>query len=255
MHKARSRNPDERFSDRVENYIRFRPGYPEQIVALIERETALAPGALIADIGSGTGISSELFIRAGHRVAAVEPNKAMRAAAERQLASSPGFRSVDGSAQATTLETASVDLIIAAQAFHWFDTPETRAEFSRILKPGGMIALIWNERKTDSTPFLVDYESLLLRFGMDYSEVRHENIGAESLGHFFIGPFSAHVFPNRQQFGFEALKGRMLSSSYVPTEGHPDYEPMIAELRGIFDRHQVSGNVDFLYDTRVYIGH
>ena len=254
MRATPKRKPDERFSDRVENYIRFRPGYPREIIPLIEMEAALKPGARIADIGSGTGISSEMFLRAGYQVTCVEPNRAMREAAERLLADYPGFRSVDGSAQSTTLEDGCIDLIVAAQAFHWFDTPETRAEFSRILKPGGRIALIWNERKLDGTPFLRDYENLLLRFGMDYSDVRHENIGAESLGRFFIGDYSLHTFPNHQEFDFESLKGRMLSSSYVPSAGHPDHEPMIAELRGIHERHQVSGKVDFEYDTRVYLG-
>ena len=154
---------EQRFSDRVENYVRYRPSYPQEIIPLLQRETGLIPQHVIADVGSGTGISAELFLRAGSVVHAVEPNREMRAAAERLLAHFPNFHSVDGTAQATTLPDHGVDFIVAAQAFHWFNTPETRAEFSRILKPGGHIVLIWNERRLDSTPFLQAFEQLLLR--------------------------------------------------------------------------------------------
>lgn len=250
-----SRDAADRFTERVEDYRRYRPGYPVELIGWIHRETGLDARARVADIGSGTGISSALFLKAGHPVAGVEPNAAMRRAAELWLAGFPGFRSVDGRAQATTLPSAEVDLIVAAQAFHWFDTAETRAEFSRILKPGGWIALIWNERITSATPFLRDYENLLLRFGTDYSEVRHENTGADSLGRFFIGERKETAFPNRQELDFEGLRGRLLSCSYVPLAGHPDHEPMIAELRRVFDRHQTAGRVAFDYVTRVYLGH
>ena len=246
--------PQERFSDRVENYVRYRPGYPPGIPDLLRREAGLTPLSVIADIGSGTGISTQLFLTEGCTVYGVEPNHGMRQAAERLLAGWPRFHSVNGTAQATTLAGESVDLIVAAQAFHWFNTPETRAEFTRILKPGGPIVLIWNERQTEATPFLRDYEQLLLRFATDYATVRHENIDAAALEQFFAGPYSAHTFLNEQRFDFPALQGRLLSSSYAPAAGHPQHEPMIAELRRIFDLHQTNGEVCFLYDTRVYIG-
>ncbi len=250
-----NRPPEERFSDRVENYIRYRPRYPWEIIPLLERETGLSPHAAIADIGSGTGISSEMFLQAGYQVTGVEPNRPMREAAERLLAGYPAFRSVDGSAQATTLADDSIDLVVAAQAFHWFDTPETRTEFDRILKPGGHVALIWNERKTDATPFLREYENLLLHFGTDYAEIRHENIGPASLARFFPGGYSVHSFPNYQKFDFDSLKGRLLSSSYTPAAGHPAHEPMLAELRHIHELHQTGGEVVIEYDTKIYLGH
>ncbi len=250
-----SKPPEERFSDRVENYLRYRPRYPREIIPLLERETGLTPDAAIADIGSGTGISSEMFLQAGYHVTGVEPNRAMREAAERLLAGYPAFRSVNGSAQATTLAPGSIDLVAAAQAFHWFDTPETRIEFDRILKPGGHVALIWNERRTDATPFLRDYENLLLRFGTDYAEVRHENIGPVSLARFFPDGHSVHSLPNFQEFDFDSLKGRLLSCSYAPAAGHPAHEPMLAELRRIHDLYQTGGKVVFEYDTKLYLGH
>jgi SAM-dependent methyltransferase len=247
-------SPEQRFSNRVENYIRYRPSYPPGLIHLLESEAKLTPECVIADIGSGTGIFSELLLKAGYQVDGIEPNQAMREAAEKLLAGYPGFRSVSASAQATTLPDASVDLIVSAQAFHWFDTPEVRAEFRRILKPEGKIALIWNERHLDTTPFLRDYESLLQRFATDYAVIRHENVGPESLNLLFPGGYTAHVFPNSQAFDFEGLKGRLLSSSYTPAQGQPGHELMLEELRRLFDECQQDGQVSIDYDARVYLG-
>jgi SAM-dependent methyltransferase len=250
-----SRAPEKRFSDRVENYVHFRPRYPDEVIAMLKSDAGLAPEAVIADVGSGTGISTEPFLRVGCTVFGVEPNREMREAAEKFLAGYPAFHSVNGTAGATTLEACTVDIVVAAQAFHWFNTAGTRAEFSRILKPDGQVVLMWNERKLDATPFLRDYEKLLLRFGTDYSAVRHENIGGAELRRFFIGGrFRNHTFANQQQFDFDGLKGRLLSSSYAPPAGEPGHEVMMAELRRLFDAHEVDGRVTFEYDTRVYLG-
>lgn len=246
--------PEQRFSDRVENYVRYRPSYPQEIIPLLQREAGLIPQNVIADVGSGTGISAELFLRVGNAVYAVEPNREMREAAERLLAHFPNFHSVSTSAQATTLAEHSVDFIVAAQAFHWFNTPETRAEFTRILKPGGHIVLIWNERRLDSTPFLQAFEQLLLKFGTDYTKVRHENVNTAALYTFFSGPYDTHTFAYEQRFDFEGLKGRLLSCSYAPAEGQPRHDEMIAELRRIFEVYQESGQVCFEYDTRLHLG-
>lgn len=247
--------PEQRFSDRVENYVRYRPSYPPEIIPLLQREARLIPQHVIADVGSGTGISAELFLRAGHAVYAVEPNREMREAAEKMLAHFPNFHSVNASAQTTTLADHSVDFVVAAQAFHWFNTPETRAEFTRILKPDGYVVLIWNERRLNSTPFLQAFEQLLITFGTDYTKVRHENVNTAALGAFFRGDYATHTFAYEQRFDFEGLKGRLLSSSYAPDEGQPRHEEMIAELRRIFDVYQESGQVCFEYDTRVHVGH
>jgi SAM-dependent methyltransferase len=248
------RDPRDRFSDRVEDYVRYRPGYPVEAIEFVIRETGLTPGAVIADIGSGTGISAAMFLGQGYQVYAVEPNDPMREAAERLLPEHEDFHSVRGSAENTTLAEDSVELIVAAQAFHWFDTPETRAEFSRILKPAGRIALIWNERLTASTPFLRDYEQLLLRYGTDYAKVRHENVDHEAISRFFRGGWQQTTYPNSQSFDFEGLQGRLLSCSYAPPEGLPEHAPMLVELGRIFDLHQSGGRVRFDYDTRVYLG-
>lgn len=244
----------QRFSDRVENYVRYRPGYPSDVVDLLVRQARLTPATRVADIGSGTGISAEMFLKAGVPVTGVEPNAPMREAAERLLAGYPCFTSVDGTAQATTLPDGSVDLILAAQAFHWFAGAETRSEFSRILKPGGLVALLWNVRQVDTTPFLRDYEALLLEYGTDYNTVRHETIDSRVLGGFFTAGHTLHTFPNRQVFDYGSLRGRLLSSSYAPAPGMPRHEEMIAELERIFALHQQGGTVGIDYTTEVYLG-
>lgn len=245
-------DPTRRFSDRVADYVRYRPGYPEEVVEALAREAGLAPGSAVADVGSGTGISAALFLRFGCTVFGVEPNREMRLAAERQLASFPRFRSVDGTAEATGLPDASVDLVVAAQAFHWFHPEPTRREFARVLRPGGRVALLWNTRLTDASPFLRAYEDLLHRFGTDYGQVDHRRVDAAALREFFGGDFRSLSFPNEQRFDLAGAKGRLLSSSYAPPPGHPDHEPMLRELERIFAEHQEDGRVRFEYDTELH---
>lgn len=248
-------NAKDRFSNRVADYVRYRPGYPAGMLDILRGCAGLHTGAQVADIGSGTGISAAALLEAGCEVFAVEPNAGMRRAAEEQLAGNPLFHSIAAPAEATTLPDHSMDLVFAAQAFHWFDVPKARAEFSRILKPGGHIALVWNVRQTDSTPFLRDYEALLKTYATDYAQVRHENVNEAVLREFFApGSYQKHVLPNAQHFDLEGLQGRLLSSSYAPAEGQPGHEEMLAELRRIFDAHQKEGGVDLLYDTEIHVG-
>ena len=171
-------NATNRFSARVDNYIRYRPGYPPQVLETLRKECGLTPIDVIADIASGTGIWTRMLVENGNPVYAVEPNLDMREAGERLLAGFPKLSSVDGTAEATTLPDASVDFVTAAQAAHWFDRMRARQEFSRILRPGGWLVLLWNEREVDTTPFLRDYEQLLLTYGTDYQQVRQERTTA-----------------------------------------------------------------------------
>lgn len=248
-------DPTQRFSDRVADYVRWRPSYPAGVIGTLRKAGLLRPEAVVADIGSGTGIFSALLLPHGARVLAVEPNAAMRAAAEEQLGAQKNFTSVAGTAEATTLPDKSVDLVVAAQAFHWFDGPRTRREFARILRPGGRVALVWNERLTDTTPFLAEYEALLHRRATDYAKVNHANLDAQDLGEFFgPGGFVLETFDYQQNFDLAGLTGRLLSSSYAPAAGQPGHEEMLRELREIFDRRQESGRVTFLYQTKLYCG-
>jgi SAM-dependent methyltransferase len=247
-------NATSRFSDRVENYVRYRPGYPPESLQVLRDECGLAPNHVVADIASGTGIWTRMLLENGNPVFGVEPNAEMRQAGERLLASFRKFTSVAGTAEATTLTDGSIEFVTAAQAAHWFDRERSRREFARILKPDGWLMLLWNERLTDSTPFLRDYEQLLLTYGTDYEDVRHEKT-TDAVNEFFDPvPFEARVFDMRQEFDYSGIEGRLLSSSYAPGPEHPNYAPMLQELRRIFDAYAVAGRATFDYKTRVYFG-
>ncbi len=244
----------ERFSNRVENYVKYRPTYPTEILNLFRDEMNLQNDSIIADIGSGTGISAKLFLENGCRVFGVEPNAAMREAAENFLQDFPNFKSINGTSENTNLHNVSVDFVIAAQAFHWFDSAKTRNEFKRILRGKGFAALMWNERQLDSTAFLRDYERLLIKFGTDYETVRHENITKETLQDFFQTDFEQKTFSNGQTVDFNGLKGRMLSSSYMPTAENPRFSQMLENLETLFAQHGENGKIEILYDTNIFYG-
>jgi SAM-dependent methyltransferase len=242
----------QRFSSRVQDYVRYRPTYPKEVIEVLERDCGLTRDSVISDIASGTGIFTKLLLEHGNQVFGVEPNAEMRRAGEEFLKAFPKFTSINGTAEATTLPSASVDFVTAAQAGHWFDIPKAREEFARILKPNGWLVLVWNERKTDSTPFLRDYEQLLLKYGTDYEQVRHEHT---VVGNYFDpARFGERNFEIRQEFDYEGAKGRLLSSSYAPGPEHRNYAPMLRDLRRIFDKHEEDGRVFFEYITRLYYG-
>ena len=247
-------NATSRFSDRVENYVRYRPGYPAEALQALRSECGLMRQHVVADLASGTGIWTRMLLENGNTVCGVEPNAEMRQAGERLLAEFPKFTSVAGKAEASTLPDASVDFVTAAQAAHWFDRERARREFVRILKPSGWLVLLWNERLTDSTPFLRAYEKLLLNFGTDYEEVRHERT-TDAVNEFFDPvPYRELVFPARQEFDYPGLEGRLLSSSYAPGPDHPKHAAMLRELRRVFEANAIQGRVAFDYKTRVYFG-
>jgi SAM-dependent methyltransferase len=247
-------DPTQRFSSRVQDYVRFRPGYPPAVIDLLKTECGLISGAVVADVASGTGLFTRMLLENGNRVFGVEPNAEMRKAGETFLRAYPNFVSLAGTAEATTLADQSVDLVTAAQAAHWFDRPKTRREFVRILKPSAWVALLWNERRVDSTSFLRGFEQLLLRYGTDYQTVRHVRTTQAIETFFEPSPFQMQKFDYRQDFDYPALQGRLLSSSYTPQPGDPTYEPMLDELRRLFDEHQLAGHVAFEYNTLVYYG-
>src|SRR4051812_34197437 len=142
-----------RFSSRVNAYMRTRPDYPAEILDTLKQDCGLTESSVIADIGSGTGILSRMFLSNGNTVYGVEPNREMREAGEKLLSPAyPQYQSIAATAETTSLPNASVDFVTAGQAFHWFDRGKCRVEFARILRPHGWVALVWNERLTDSTP-------------------------------------------------------------------------------------------------------
>lgn len=245
-----------RFSDRVDDYVRYRPDYPPALIEWLQREQGVDAAWRVADVGAGTGISSKMFLDAGYRVTAVEPNAPMRAAAERWLQAYENFDAVDGKADATGLPDASVDLVTVAQAFHWFDQETTRREFARILRPRGLAAIWWNSRRLTGTRFLEGYEALLQQFGTDYASVAERYADDERMRAWFGAGFRGSArFEHAQRLDFEALRGRLMSSSYAPQAGHPQHEPMLRALRELFDSCAEQGTVSFDYDTRIFAGH
>jgi SAM-dependent methyltransferase len=245
--------PTDRFTNRAEHYHRHRPRYPDLILETIRRETGLEPQHIVADIGSGTGISSEIFLRNGNAVFAVEPNDDMRLQAERELSTYAGFRSVNGRAESTTLSAQSVDLIVCGQAFHWFDAASAKSEFSRILKADGWLALFWNLRRRTGG-FNAAFEALVHKYGADYrgtGGVRNRGALVKQL---FSRDYSEWTFANRQQFDCAGLEGRLFSCSYLPLPSDSNHEPMIRDLRALFGEFQVSGRVSMEYDTHLSLG-
>ena len=249
-------DPTGRFSSRVENYLRYRPGYPQEVLDLLRERCDLTRDAEIADVGSGTGALARMFLENGNRVYGVEPNDEMRRAGERLLAGFLRFTSVGATAEGTTLPDRGMDFVTAGQAFHWFDPGPARREFGRILRPNGLVALVWNARRTEETGFSGAYERVLQTHGTDYAEVNHGRRGSleEVRGFFAPMPVEEWSFENAQRLDLDGLKGRVLSSSYVPAEGEAGCAEMLAEIEGVFWRYQEGDTVTVRYDTRVYVG-
>jgi SAM-dependent methyltransferase len=244
--------PTERFSARADHYRRYRPGYPPASIDLLATQCGLSAGAVVADVGSGTGILSEQLLGRGARVIGIEPNDRMRTAAEARLAAEPRFRSVAATAEVTTLPQESVDLWVAAQAFHWFDAPRTHTEALRVLRAGGFAALLWNERPPEPGAFLEEYEALLRRHAAEYTAIVARRVDEASMREFLGAAMQVARFPNQQLLDYAGLEGRLMSSSYAPAPGHPEHEPMLAGLRALFDRYSEGGEIVFPYETRVY---
>jgi ubiquinone/menaquinone biosynthesis C-methylase UbiE len=244
-----SLDPTQRFSSRVENYRRYRPSYPRELISLLTRECGLTKQSRIADIGSGTGLLAEVFLAHGCDVSGVEPNLEMRQAGEKLLAQWSGFRSVDGRAEATTLPDGCVDLVTAGQAFHWFEPEQARAEFERILRPSGWVVLIWNERRP-APGFMDGYSDLVFRYG---PEPRHVDI--QKMDRFWNGvERCSSRLPNGQSLDLQSLQGRFMSASYAPQPNTAAYENLVKELDELFNEYQKDGKVELLYDTEIYFG-
>jgi SAM-dependent methyltransferase len=249
-------DPKERFSNRVDDYVRYRPGYPAGLFEFLRRECGLGTAKRVVDLGSGTGILTrgllETTAKAGAQIIAIEPNASMRTAAEKALSGEPRFESVDASAERTGLPSASVDLVVAAQAFHWFEPVSTRAELARVLVPGGIVALVWNQRR--DTRVNTEYLKMLERFAPEYPRVRESERSSEPKMRAFFAPATPRVatFPNAQHLDGPGFRGRLFSSSYAPREGDATYTPMVERLEAIFRDHAENGVVTVDYETIVW---
>ena len=247
----------ERFSNRADAYVRGRPSYPQQIVDHLQQVGALKHGQIVVDIGVGTGLSAEPFLRSGYAVIGVEPNDAMRLAGDRQLGSyvdkGGNYRSIAGTAETTTLPDNAADLVIAGQAFHWFDAERAAIEARRILRPGGWAALIWNDRQSTGSAFLAGYEALLRTHGVDYAKTIHRHVDDKAIAQFFA-PAQALVatFDNPRELTREDLLALAGSASYLPAPGDARHAAMLFALNALFDAHQKNGSVQMMYRTRMH---
>ena len=246
------RSPAERFSDRVANYVLYRPGYPDAVLDVFHEKMDWNARSVIADIGSGTGISAKLFLEQGNFVYGVEPNAPMRMAAEQFLEGFPNFRSIDGTAEMTTLPDKSVDFVVAAQACHWFDHAAAKIEFRRILRGDRWLVIIWNERSLDADDFHREYEAILKEFATDYDAIRHDRFDRAELERLFGTGFATASLPNSQIVDFQGLKGRTLSSSYMPAENDPRSLPLTVKLKALFDKCSENGRIMVLYQTNIF---
>ena len=244
----------DRFTNTVDYYSKYRPSYPEDVLNLLLNECQLSSSSIIADIGSGTGLLSCLFLKYGCTVFCVEPNEKMRESAEHQLCHFPNFHNINGSAEATTLPSDSIDIVTAGTAFHWFDRDKARNEFLRILKNNGYCVLIWNLRAEFSSPMMAAYENLLRQYGTDFNVKTPEKIADKEIFDFFGGAVNIKLYSNHQVLNEEGLIGRLLSTSYVPKPGQANFNEMLDQAHHLFRQYQIEGHVEFIYSTKCYYG-
>lgn len=244
-------DPTSRFTGRAAAYASARPSYPRAILDVL----SVREGDVVADLGSGTGIFTRLLLEAGATVWAVEPNDEMRAVAEVELGREPRFRSIAGRAEATTLPDASCDLVTAAQAFHWFDREAMRREAKRVLKVGGRVALVWNDRDTESTPLLRELEALLVTRCPRYRELQGKSDRPGDFDELFgVGGWSRAAIPNEQRLGRAAFLARLLSTSYAPAPGERGHDAFVRDAEALFDRHAEDATVTIDYEAVVIVG-
>ena len=250
-----SRNTVARFSDRAKDYVKYRPHYSPEVVQALQQTCGLRPEHIVADVGCGPGLLAEILLENGNRVIGVEPNLEMRVAGEQYLSRFSKFSMVDGNAEHTTLADGSVDFVVAGQAFHWFRPAQARTEFVRILKPHGWTVLVWHDRDTQATPFLRAYEDFLRVYSVDYQQVNHKTVASPEAITQFFSPNPVQFISQQtwQRFDFEGLRGRLLSSSYVPKEGAPA-EVMLRRLPELFSKYEANGQVVVEYETKIYCG-
>ena len=244
----------DRFTDKVENYVKYRPSYPVEAISWIVTKCNQPHKEIFADIGSGTGIFTKLLLDNVGKVYGVEPNEKMRKSAEEELKIFDNFTSVCGTAENTGLNDNSIDYISVAQAFHWFDFDKTMSEFKRILKPNGKVFLIWNLRKRD-TEFLDMYEKTLYEVSVDYRLVSTENrVDEKIIKNFIPVELEINSFKHQQKFDWNGFLGRHFSSSYAPKEETRESEILLEKMYDLFNSCAVDNLIDFNYETKVYSG-
>ena len=242
-----------RFTGRALFYSTSRPSYPMRILDILRTEIGFDRTFVVADVGSGTGLLSELFLTNGNHVIGVEPNDDMRIFAEKRLGKFPKFLSVKGRAERTSLETAKIDLVTVGQALHWFDCEAASKEFARILKPNGHVCIVYNDRNNEDS-FMKEYDQIVSKYARDRANV--PTIDRAYLSKFFKNrKYSKFSMSNEQPLDLEGLLGRMTSASYMPSPSDEEQFTAMKEMVArLFRTHERMGKVRMLYDTTVFLG-
>ncbi len=254
MSSSEKREAGDIFSGRSRYYSLARPGYPTDIIGFLRDRIGLSPSFTVADIGAGTGLLSKLFLENGNSVFAVEPNNEMLSTAVETMRGYSGFHTVNGTAENTNLEARSIDLITCGQSFHWFNVELASPEFKRILKPGGYVLLVWNDRLPNEGGFNWEYEKICIRYSPAYHSSGSTVLTREGFEQFFESGYEEHTFPNSQALDMEGVKGRYKSASYAISASHENYSALIRSLEDGFNKYEKDGFVKIEYETKVFLG-
>ena len=246
---------DKIFNGTADFYFRYRPTYPEELMDTITKETGLNPKWVVADIGSGTGILSTLFIEHGNQVKCVEPNDEMRQKSLEILSTRGKVEFIKGTGENTNLPDSSVDLVACGQSFHWLDRRLAKKEFTRILRGRKWVALVWNDRVNEPGTFTGEYESVVRRYSKAYHSTGSTVLSSKNISSFFNGSYKKFQFQNVQKLTLESVIGRYRSASYAIKENDPKYESMIGEFSDLFKKYERKGSVEMVYITKLYLGH
>jgi len=230
-----------KFSDKADNYAKYRQGYSEDILEYFS-EYGFSSNSIVADVGSGTGKLTKIFLENGNTVYAIKPNDNMRNIADSLLNGFKNYISINGSAENSTLQNGIIDFVVVGQAFHWFDAPKALIEFKKILKKNGVLSIIWYHRKTD-TPFWKGYENILKDNIPEYKGSNYRNFTDEIMEKYFSGDYKKVEKIYSRELDFVELLGSFSSSSYTPKEDTIEYRNLSKLLNGIFIKYMKNNKI------------
>ncbi|MES9683018.1 class I SAM-dependent methyltransferase [Gottfriedia acidiceleris] len=245
----------ENFSGKADRYSKFRPSYSNEYINYLLSENHLSKGSVIADIGSGTGILTKLLLEKKLTVFAIEPNDDMRGIAEKTLKEYDQYKSINATAENTSLKNNSVDLITVAQAFHWFDKEKFRLECKRILKENAKVSLVWDSKDVLS-PLMIELQEICKETCPKFKGFSGgiENTPDVTNQFFKNGIYETMVYRNDLEMDLEGFLGRNLSSSFSPLSGEKEFEPYRTALTNLFNKYGLNGKIVYPYITKSYLG-
>lgn len=246
----------ERYSSKTDDYAKYRPNFPNEIVEFLYSNDFINSNSIIADIGSGTGRFTRLLLEKGNKVYGVERNDEMRAKAEQLLSQYSNFISIRGSAEETVLTDNTIDLITAAQAFHWFNKEKCLSEFKRIIKKNGKVLILWDDFLTNYNNFSIEYGKVLNKYRIvELGQMEKRFTRTEMISDFFRNnKYETLSFTHEIYQNFNSIKGGALSASFTPKPDEVNYKPFLLELQEVFEKFQSEGKVLTAFQTICYLG-